>query len=173
MNKVSKLGQTANLILYLTLQFAVARFIVLFHTGSCFVYVAFLLLLPQRQEALPLLLLLSFVIGLFVDMFYNSLGLHASAAVLMVYTRSFLLKRTFSVSGYEVASRPTLAQLGWRQFSLLTIPLIMIHHAALFLPDVGSTTLFLVVIRKLFFSTLLTYVAVLITQVPTLLFSKR
>jgi len=44
MNKVSKLAQLANFVLYLTLQVAVARFIMLFHT-TCFVYVAFLLLL--------------------------------------------------------------------------------------------------------------------------------
>ena len=173
MNKVSKLGQVANLVCYLTLQVAVARFIVLSQTGFCFVYVCFLLLLPRGQQNLTVFLFLSFVVGLFIDMIYNSLGLHAFASVLMVYSRSLFLKLILPPSGYKAAIRPTLARLGWRQFTFFALPLIIIHHAALFFLEAGSSLLLLVATRKLLFSALLTYVAVLITQLPTLLFSKR
>ena len=173
MNKVSKLGQVANFVLYTTLQVAVARFIVLFHTAFCFVYVAFLLLLPRRQEGLPSLLLVSFAVGLLVDMFYNSMGIHAFASVLMVYSKSLLLQLMLPTSGYKAAIRPTLGNLGWKRFSLFALPLIGMHHAALFLLDAGNTMLFFVAMRKVVSSTLLTYVAVLITQIDTVLVSKR
>lgn len=173
MNKVSKLGQVANFVLYITLQVAVARFIVLFHTAFCFVYVAFLLLLPRRQEGLTSLLLISFALGLLVDMFYNSMGTHAFASVLMVYSRSLLLQLMLPTSGYEAATQPTLGNLGWKRFSLFTLPLIGMHHAALLLLDAGNTMLFFVAMRKVVLSTLLTYVAVLITQIATVLVSKR
>ncbi|MEM9416733.1 MAG: hypothetical protein AAF963_00055 [Bacteroidota bacterium] len=173
MNKVSKIGQLANLVLYLTLQMAVARYMVLFHTAFCFVYVAFLLLLPRRQENLATLLFISFAVGLLVDMFYNSLGLHAFAAVLMVYSRSNLLPLILPTNSYEAAARPTLNRLGLRKFALFALPLIGIHHAALFLLDAGNASLSFVAMRKLLFSTLWTYGAVLATQIPSLLLSKR
>ena len=172
MNKVSKLAQLANFVLYLTLQVAVAQFIMLFHT-TCFVYVAFLLLLPRRREGLTTLLFISFAVGLLIDMVYNSMGIHAFASVLMVYSRSLLLKLMLSTSGYEAGIQPTLDNLGWKRFSLFSLSLIGVHHAALFLLDAGNSLLFFVAMRKLLSSSLLTYVSVLITQIPSLLLSKR
>jgi len=130
MSKVSKLGQLANFVLYITLQLAVAQFIVLCHTALCFIYVAFLLLLPRRQEGLPLLLLIGFTVGLLVDMFYNSVGTHAFASVLVVYSRAFLLGLMLPASGYEAAAQPTLSNLGWKRFSIFSLILIGIHHTA-------------------------------------------
>jgi hypothetical protein len=173
MSKVSKLGQLANFVLYVTLQLAVAQFMVLCHTASCFIYVAFLLLLPRRQEALTLLLLISFSVGLLVDMFYNSVGTHAFASVLVVYSRAFLLKLMLPASGYEAAAQPTLSNLGWKRFSIFSLILIGIHHTALFFLDAGTTMLFFVVMRKVVFSTLLTYTTVLLTQSMILLVRKR
>jgi hypothetical protein len=173
MSKVSKLGQLANFVLYITLQLAVARFIVLFHTAFCFTYVAFLLLLPRRQEGLPLLLCISFAVGLLVDMFYNSMGTHAFASVLIVYSRALLLKLMLPAGSYEAATQPTLRNLGWKRFSIFSSILIGIHHTALFFLDAGNIMLFFVVMRKVILSTLLTYAAVLVTQSMVLLVSKR
>jgi hypothetical protein len=173
MSKVSKLGQLANFVLYITLQLVVARFIVLFHTAFCFTYVAFLLLLPRRQEGFPLLLLISFAVGLLVDMFYNSMGTHAFASVLMVYSRMFLLKLMLPAGSYEVATQPTLSNLGWKRFSISSLILIGIHHTALFCLDAGNIMLFFLVMRKTVFSTLLTYVSVFFTQSIVLLIRKR
>ncbi|HAN49721.1 MAG TPA: Rod shape-determining protein MreD [Amoebophilaceae bacterium] len=173
MSKVSKLGQLANFLLYITLQLAVSQFIVLCHTASCFIYVAFLLLLPRRQEGMPLLLLISFAVGLFVDIFYGSAGTHAFSSVLVVYSRDFLLKLMLPASGYEAAAQPTLSNLGWKRFSLFSLILIGIHHTALFFLDAGTTMLFFVIIRKVVFSTLLTYTTVLLTQSIILLIRKR
>lgn len=172
MNKVNKLGQVANFVFYLTLQVAVARFLVLGHTGFCFVYVGFLLLLPRAQHGLTTLLFIGFITGLLVDMIYQSVGLHAFASVLMVYLRASWLNLILPTSGYKAAMRPTPAQLGWKRFSFFAFSLIVIHHASLFFLDAGSFSLFFVAMQKLFLSALLTCLAVLVTQVPTLLSSK-
>jgi hypothetical protein len=173
MNKTSKLGQLTNFVFYTTLQLTVARFMVVFHTAFCFVYVTFLLLLPRREEGLPLLLLISFAVGLLVDMFYHSAGTHAFSSVLMVYSRALLLQLMLPASGYEAAAQPTLSNLGWKRFSIFSLILIGIHHTALFFLDAGTTLLFFVVMRKVVLSTLLTYVAVLFTQSMILFVRKR
>jgi len=173
MSKASNLGQLTNFAFYITLQLAFAQFMVFSHTSFCFVYVAFLLLLPRREEGLPLLLLVSFLVGLLVDMFHNSGGAHALASVLMVYSRALLLKLMLPASGYEATTQPTLSNLGWKRFSIFSLILIGIHHTALFLSDAGSTMLFFVAMRKAAFSTLLTYAMIAVTQSVTLLVSKR
>jgi hypothetical protein len=174
MNKTSNLGQLINFAFYVTLQLTVAQFIVFFHTAFCFVYVAFLLLLPRREGVLPLLLLVSFAVGILVDVFYNSSGIHALASVLMVYSRALLLQLMLPASGYEATTQPTLSRLGWRRFSIFALILIGIHHTALFLSDAGSTmVLFFLAMRKAVFSTLLTYAVVMIMQGLTLLVSKK
>jgi len=106
-------------------------------------------------------------------MVYNSMGIHAFASVLMVYSRSLLLKLMLSTSGYEAGIQPTLDNLGWKRFSLFSLSLTGVHHAALFLLDAGNSLLFFVAMRKLLSSSLLTYASVLITQIPSLLLSKR
>jgi hypothetical protein len=112
-------------------------------------------------------------VGLLIDSFYNSAGVHALASVLMVYSRAFLLKLMLPASGYEATTQPTLSNLGWKRFSVFALILIGIHHTALFLSDAGSTMLFFVAMRKAVFSTLLTYAIVLVTQSVTLLVSKK
>jgi len=173
MSQVRKLEQLANFVLYVMLQLTVVRSIVFFHTAFCFVYVAFLLLLPQQEKGVPLLLLMSFGVGLLIDLFYNSGGTHALASVLMVYSRVLLIKLMLPASSYEAVTPPMLSNLGWKRFSIFSLILIGIHHTALFLSDVSSTIILFGAMRKVVFSTLLTYAAVLVTQSTTLLISKR
>lgn len=172
MNKDNKLGQVANFLLYLILQATVARFIA-FSQAGCFVYVGFFLILPGRQKNLTTLLCISFIFGLLIDMIYHSIGLHAFASVLMVYSRSFLLNLFLPLNSQKASTQLTLAQLGGRQFTIFALPLILIHHAAWFFLDASDISLFFAIIRKLFVSVLLTYVAVVITQIITSLFNKQ
>ncbi len=164
MNKVSKLGQLADFVLYVTLQLCVAQFVFLDRSVLCFVYVAFLLLLPSQQAGLPLILLISFSVGLLVDLFYHSMGVHAFASVLMAYSRAIVLQFMLPTSSYDVATRPTPSTLGWKLFSLFSLILIGMHHIVLFFLEAGSLMPFFVIMRKAILSTLLTFAFVLATQ---------
>lgn len=164
MSKSSTLRQLANFISYITLQIAVAQSIMPSHNASCFIYVGFFLLLPWQRKSLVLQLLLAMVVGLVIDAFYNSLGIHAFAAVLMVYSRAFLLKLMLPTSSYEPDPQPTLSSMGFKKFSVLTLILLLIYHAAVFFLDAWNSALCLITIRKVVLSTLLTYFAVCLTQ---------
>lgn len=173
MNRVSKLEQATNLAFYVTLQLFIAQFVFLFQAAFCFVYVAFILLLPQRQGGSTVLLLIGFAVGLLIDMFYNSIGVHSFASVLMIYSRSLLSKYMLPVGEYEAATQLTLSKLGWKQFSWIALPLIGIHHAVWFLLSGDNPLCCSVPVRSWLLSTLLTYVAILITQIPKALLSRR
>lgn len=63
------------------------------------IYPIIILLLPLEMPK-PYLLMIAFGVGLFVDMFYDSIGIHASALVFMAYIRSFILKMIEPRGGY-------------------------------------------------------------------------
>lgn len=174
MSKSSILCQLVNLIGYITLQVAFAQSIVPAHDALCLIYVGFFLLLPWQRTSLVLQLLLAFLIGLIIDTCYNSLGIHAFAAVLMVYSRAFLLKLMLPTSSYETDARPTLRSMGFKRFSVFILILLVIHHAAVFFLDAWDSALYLITIRKVVLSTLLTYFAICIVQsLPALIISNR
>lgn len=94
-------------------------------------YILFLLMLPF--ETMPLIvLLLSFAIGLTVDIFYDSQGINASACVMMGFARFYSLKIISPREGYDVTMKPTVQLMGNSWFMYYTIPLIFIHHLFFF-----------------------------------------
>ncbi|MEM7055774.1 MAG: hypothetical protein AAF392_02740 [Bacteroidota bacterium] len=174
MSKSNILRQLANLIGYITLQAAFAQAIVPAHDALCFIYVGGILLLPWQRTGLVLQLLLAFVIGLIIDAFYNSLGIHAFASVLMVYSKAFLLKLMLPASSYKLDARPTLNSMGFKKFSVFVLILLAIHHAAVFFLDAWDSALYLISIRRVVLSTLLTYFVICTVQsLPTLIISNR
>ena len=169
MSRISILGQLANFLCYISLQVVCARSSVLSHTAFCFIYVAFLLLLPWRSTGWAKLLVVGFVVGLLIDALYDSWGLHAFSSVLLVYCRAHLLQAMLPINDYEMATQPTLYNLGLKRFSLFAFILIGIHHIALFSLDAYDTGLIFTVLQKAACSTLFTYVAVLLTHGTTLI----
>ncbi len=80
-----------------------------------FIYPLFILLLPMKTPQWALLLL-GFLIGISVDMFYDSLGLHAAAGVLIAYARKFVAKFLEPHGGYEINDNPNKTDMGFTWF---------------------------------------------------------
>lgn len=76
-----------------------------------FIYPLFILLLPVRTPDF-LVVIIGFVLGLSVDMFYDSVGVHASACVFSAYFRSFLLKWLAPREGYKTDISPSKKDMG-------------------------------------------------------------
>ena len=67
-----------------------------------FLYIYFILLFPLDGNK-SLLIFLSFLLGLSIDIFEDSGGVHAAASAFIAYIRPFVLKYSFGVS-YEYKS---------------------------------------------------------------------
>lgn len=83
---------------------------------SLLLYPLFILLLPILMP-IPLVVLAGFLIGLLVDFFTGTLGLHASAGAFSGYARAIILDRFAPQGGYmgkEPIASP--AYFGWRWF---------------------------------------------------------
>lgn len=156
----------ANIIyffLYLFLQVLVLKKLVLFNTSFCFFYVAFILLLPIEINNL-LLMVVAFLLGFSVDIFYDSLGMHAMALVAMAYLRNYWLSTITPQGGYDAGAGPTLAVNGMQWFLVYVIPLVFLHHAILFFVEAGGFSLFWFTMLKIVGSSLFTIFVMLLFQ---------
>ena len=96
------------------------------------IYPLFILLLPLKISK-PALLMLAFGMGLAVDLFYDSPGIHASALVFMAYARSLVLSYLEPREGYNVNYSPTAKRFGRAWFfqyaSILIIAQLFFYHS--------------------------------------------
>jgi hypothetical protein len=162
MNRVGIL-QFVSFFIYVLAQALLLKNIVLFNTGFCFVYVAFILLLPIETSTL-VLMTLGFIIGFVIDIFYNSLGLHALTMVFIAYIRNYWLSTITPQGGYDSGAIPNLKSNGLQWFLVYMMPLVFIHHLTLFLVESAGFTLFWYSMLKTIISLLFTMTILVVLQ---------
>jgi rod shape-determining protein MreD len=140
-----------------------AKNVVLFNTAFCFFYILYILTFPVETNPL-VLMLAAFVLGCATDIFYDSIGMHAMASVFMAYVRGFWLSRITPQGGYDRNAAATLAANGLQWFVVYTMPLVFIHHTALFFIEAGGATYFWFTLLKVLMSTLFTVGIMIIVQ---------
>lgn len=150
-------------IFYILLQLLLVRNLVLFDYGFCFVYVAAILLLPYETNQTALLLA-AFATGIIIDTFYNTLGIHASATVLLAYLRPLILRLQLPPGAHENRIVLSIQGLGLGAFIRYTFVLVLIHHTALFFIEAGNLTLFLPTLLRVMASAVFTTVSIVLIQ---------
>ncbi|MEQ9297694.1 MAG: rod shape-determining protein MreD [Cyclobacteriaceae bacterium] len=135
----------------------------LFQVAFCMPYMMLILLLPFNFNRVAALVV-AFLIGLFVDMFYDTPGIHAAACVLIAFIRPFWLDVTLSGSSSDANVQLGLKSLGLQWFLTFALPLTFVHHFALFFIEVGGLSLFWLTIQKVFYSTLYSFLCMIIFQ---------
>ena len=96
-----------------------------------YVYIMFILLLPAEIPA-ALLLFLSFGIGMIVDFYSGSAGMHAFATTFAGFVRPFVLRSISPRDGYNPGAQLSMLNYGFRWFLLYATVIVFVHHAALF-----------------------------------------
>lgn len=97
---------------------------------SPYIYVLFILIYPVKNNRLSFILI-SFVLGILIDIFMDTGGAHAAASVTIAYMRPVFLKFSFGAAYEYQAIKFNDADLLPRviYFTLL----ILIHHFILFI----------------------------------------
>ena len=90
------------------------------------IYPIFILLLPI-QTPRTLAILLGFLMGIGVDIFYGSLGVHASATVFTAFIRPSVMSVLEPRGGYNVNFSPTKRRMGLEWFIQYSGILMFIH----------------------------------------------
>lgn len=126
-------------------------------------YVLFILLLPFETPGW-LLLSLAFVLGITIDLFSNTPGLHASATVFMAFLRPLVLDYFAPRDGYVPGTFPRIYYYGFGWFFQYSAILILGHHFFLFYMEVFQLSDFLLTFKRVVYSTIFTLFLVIISQ---------
>lgn len=150
-------------IAYLLAQVWFFRNLILFDVAFCLMYVSFLLLLPLELGTLALMVI-GFFTGITVDIFYDSLGIHAAACVFIMYIRQRWLKLLTPQGGYDSGAVPDVYMQDIQWFSVYAIPLIFVHHSIIFFIEAAGLGLFGFTLWKVFLSTIYTFFIIVLVQ---------
>ncbi|MGL5112891.1 MAG: rod shape-determining protein MreD [Flavobacterium sp.] len=120
---------------------------------SPFPYILFIILYPVNGNRTALLLS-SFLLGLLLDMFSNSGGVHATSCLVLAYIRPLIFKFSFGLS-YEYQTVKLNDVLTPERFSFLFIA-IVIHHLILFTLEAFEFSFILDVLLRTFLSAIFT-----------------
>ena len=82
---------------------------------SLLFYPLFIILLPTRYSTISVMII-AFFTGLFVDVFYDSIGVHAAACVFLAFIRPLAFNIFSPREGYKVDLFPTVRNLGFPWF---------------------------------------------------------
>lgn len=117
-------------VLLIAAQVVVFNNIDLFGYINPFPYILFILLYPVNSNRAGLLIA-SFFLGLTIDLFENSGGVHAAACLILAYLRPTFFKFAFGLS-YEYQTIKINDKLSPERFTFIFISIIT-HHLVLFL----------------------------------------
>ncbi len=128
-----------------------------------YVYLLFILLMPFETPRW-VQLLSGFILGMGIDLFANTLGMHTAATVMIAFVRPYLLNLLAPRDGYEAETFPRIHYYGFLWFLKYTLIIVAIHHFMLFYLEVFQL--------KEFFSTLLRVILSSILSASTIILSQ-
>lgn len=162
MNNVLK--NSIRFILIVALQVIICNRILVFTFVSPVIYILVLLVLPFNISK-GLLIVLGFLLGITIDIFSHSMGLHAAACLVVAYLRPYIMNILSPQGGFEPTSKtPSSATMGWVPFLTYCAILIFIHHLIYYGLEVFDMSNIWYILGKSLVSALLTLVMILIYE---------
>jgi rod shape-determining protein MreD len=153
------LANIARFIFLLAAQVFLFNRIDLFGFINPFPYILFIILYPVNGNKSGLLVA-SFFLGLLMDMFWNSGGVHAAACLVLAYFRPAIFKFSFGLS-YEYQTVKLNDVLTPERFSFILIAVVL-HHFVLFVLEVFKISFLWDILVRTVFSTIFTILTCII-----------
>lgn len=132
-----------------------------------YLYIIFILLYPLDGNK-GLLIFVSFLLGLSIDIFEDSGGVHAAACAFIAYIRPVVLKYSFGVS-YEYNSVKIRKADPMERLTYIT-SLVFMHHFIMFSLEIFNIDHIFLLLKSTLFSGIFTIILIISTLV---LFNKK
>ena len=123
------------------------------------VYILFLYWYPIKENR-AVFLILGFLLGFVIDMFSDTLAIHAAATLSIAYMRPTIMRFVFGIN-YEFQSFKLSNTTRAQQITFLAL-LIVAHHLIFFSLEIFSLANLLVILQKVIFNGLGTLVLCLL-----------
>lgn len=149
--------------LLLFLQIAVLNNIQLGAFINPYLYIVIILSLPIR---IPnwLVLFIGFGVGIAMDIFTSTPGMHTTASTFLAFVRPIVLKYMAPRDGYETNDTASVRSMGYLWYLSHTTLLVFLHHSFLFIVEAFSIGGLIYTLWKAVLSTILTVLLAFILQ---------
>ncbi|MDX9905097.1 MAG: rod shape-determining protein MreD [Bacteroidales bacterium] len=127
------------------------------------VYVLFILMLPYDIKGFQLLLL-AFLMGLTIDFFMHTPGMHALASVTLAFLRPGVIRLVGKKDDVEPWQYPNVRDSGAAWFLAYTVILVFLHHLMIFYLEVFRLDEFLRTFLKVLINTALSTLIIMLIQ---------
>lgn len=148
---LKRLGWFVVLVL---LQVLVFNHIYIFGYGTPFLYIYLILKMPIKVPRY-VVLIVGFLLGLTIDVFTNTLGLNASATVLLAFLQPYFLKM-YAPRDIEEELVPERRQIGNWPFLKYVTWGVCLHHSTLLMLEYFTYVGFLQILVRIVVCSLLT-----------------
>lgn len=128
-----------------------------------YLYILFIMLLPFSAPRW-LLLGSAFLLGLSVDFFSNTGGLHCASTVFLAFLRPGILKAIATNIDYNDLTEPNVFDLGIKWFLLYSVLMTLSHHTFLFVIEIFRLSEFFYTFVKILFSSVFTLLLIFVSQ---------
>ena len=128
-----------------------------------YIYILFILLLPFETPRW-IVLTSGFVLGLGIDLFEHTPGMHTAATVLIAFIRPYILSLLAPRDGYEPETFPRIYFYGFTWFLKYTMLLVLVHHLALFYLEVFQLQNFFSTLGRVILSSILSASTIVLSQ---------
>lgn len=127
------------------------------------VYPIMILMLPFELNAL-VTMTVALLLGISVDAFSNTFGLHASSALFIGYLRPTVMKYIRPKEGYNNVLIPSIQDMGAVWFLAYSSVMLFLHHLWFFSFEILRFDLFFLILGKTFFSFLFSLALIVLFQ---------
>jgi len=149
-------------VLFILIQVLILNNVLVFRIATPFLYLFIIVKIPVNVSR-SYVIAISFLVGIVIDVFSNTLGMHAAACSLIGMIRNPLIY-TFSVKELAEDATPSYHSLGVGAFIKYVVSLVVLHHVTLFL--IESISLFdpVFLIFRIFANVILTMLFIFIIE---------
>lgn len=124
-----------------------------------YLYLLFVIYLPINTNR-AYVLILAFILGLSIDFFNNTGGIHAASTLFVAYIRPFLLKLSFGLS-YDYNTLK-LNETNFKQQFLYVILMVFVHHLLMFSLEYFSTNYIAEILKNTLYSSIFSSIVIII-----------
>jgi rod shape-determining protein MreD len=149
-------------LVLLFVQIFLLRNIGFYNLSTPFLYILFILVLPFNVPNL-LLYILAFTTGLTIDAFYDTLGVHATACVVLAFARISFISVSLNREAVD-EPEPSLGNMGFRWFALYAILCVFLHHLIVFFLEAFKLSEFTYTLSRTLLSTCFSLFVILLSE---------
>ncbi|RZL06801.1 MAG: rod shape-determining protein MreD [Pedobacter sp.] len=149
-------------IVLLFVQVFLLRNMGFYNLSTPFIYILFLMLLPFGTPNI-VLYLLAFVTGITIDAFYDTMGVHTSACIMLAFVRILFISVSVTREGFD-EPEPTLGNMGFKWFVLFAFLCIISHHLVVFMLEAFKLSEISYTLLRCLLSSVFTFGLILLTE---------